>query len=174
MIPDILSDRPLPSEGMKYNNHGTITIVTDVETEPVSDAEAKLYCKVEHSEEDTEFTRLRAVAREQVEDKINMALAPKTIKVAIRNEKGNFKLPYWTSDATFDELREDDDTTVISASSYEIVDGVLKTKFSEIVYAEYETGFTACPAKYKQLILEKIGELYFNKAKSNPGGTWLI
>lgn len=174
MIPDILSDRPLGKDGMTYNNHGSISIVTDVVTEPVSNAEAKLYCKVDHSEEDTEFTRLRAVARERVEDRVGMALAPKTIKVWLRNERGGVKLPYWTPNATFTSLKEDDDSTVIASSSYEVIDGHLKTSFSDKVIAQYQTGFSTCPAKYKQMILEEIGELYFNKAKPKTGGTWLI
>ena len=160
---------------IKYNNISSITIVTDVTSEPVSLSEAKAHLYVDFTDQDTNITRLISVAREQIEDEVKLALAPKTIKVGIRNELGNFKLPYWV-EGTFTSLKEDDGTTLIAASSYEIVDGVLKTSFSEIVFAEYVTGYATCPAKYKQRILERLAFLYNNRGDQTKttSGQWLL
>ena len=55
-----------------------LTISTDVVTEPVSSTEAKLYCKVDGSADDTIFTMLIKQARETLEELCGVTLAEKT------------------------------------------------------------------------------------------------
>ena len=176
MIPDILSDRPLSTEGMKYNNIISIEVTTDVATEPVTLAEAKAHLRVDftQTDNDNDITRLRKVARLQVENQINKGLGSRTIKVGVRNDKGNFKLPF--GPVTSVTNVKDVDQVTLETTAYSIKNGVLETKFTQPVFVTYVTGYATTPEDYKQMILERLAYLYNNRGdikKTNTGG-WII
>lgn len=175
MIPNILNDNNTPS-GNGYNNlvPGTLQIITDVVVEPITLEELKRHLRVEFSDDDIYLQGTIAEAREEIEDELNLALGQKTIKVGIRNPKGDFKLPYWTPEAELIELT-DKDGEVITADSYEFSAGILETSYSEIVYAEYSTGYEMTPVKYKRKILERASYLYNHRgdASKNVSKIWL-
>jgi uncharacterized phiE125 gp8 family phage protein len=56
-----------------------VRIKTDITAEPVSTTEAKLYCKVTGSTEDTVFSELITTARQLVEKYLSISVAEKTI-----------------------------------------------------------------------------------------------
>lgn len=162
-------------KSLYYNNVISVDIIEDVETEPLSLANAKAHLKVDFSDEDTYITQLIKEAREQIEDEINMALAPKTLKAELRNERGYIRLPYWSGAGTIVELT-DFEGEVEDPNNYTINDGVLETGFSTTVYVEYETGFGTIPHKYLRMIKERLAFLYNSRGdeeKTNNNGVWL-
>jgi hypothetical protein len=176
MIPDILSDKPLPSEGITYNNLISIEVITDVASEPISDAEAKAHLRVDFSEtgNNNDITRLKKVARIQVENLLDKGFGARTLKVGIRNDKGNYKLPF--GPVTSITSVKDVDQATLAATAYSIKNGVLETAFSSPVFVTYVTGYTTTPEDYKQMILERLAYLYNNRgdgSKTNIG-TWLV
>jgi hypothetical protein len=175
MIPNILSDNTFSSSERPYNNYVTpFEVVTDVTAEPVTLEEVKRHLRVDFTDDDVYIQGMISEAREQIEDENNVGLAPKTWKIGLRNEKGNIKLPYWTPEGTLTEIT-DKEGDVVEAASYDFYNGVLETAFSDIVYAEYTTGFVTCPARYKRKILERVAYLYNQRGDSakNTSGIWL-
>jgi hypothetical protein len=175
MLNPYFDEIPDSSNKVLYNNIESVQIVTDVATEPVTLVEAKSHLRVDFTDEDTYITRLTKVAREQIEEQLNKALASKTIKVGLLNQKGNIKLPYWTHNAGTLSIT-DRDAVTISSSAYKVVEGVLETSFPELVYVTYTTGYATLPSQYEQMILERIAYLYNHRGDQtkNNGGVWLL
>ena len=71
-------------------------VTTDITTEPVSTAEAKLYCKVQDTADDTLFTLLISSARRMLEKYTMTSFAKKTIHATwVETPKDNIiELPY--------------------------------------------------------------------------------
>jgi uncharacterized phiE125 gp8 family phage protein len=176
MIPDILSDRPLQTEGMTYNNIISIEVSADVATEPVTLAEAKAHLRVDftQTDNDNDITRLKKVARIQVENQINKGLGSRTLIVGIRNDKGNFKLPF--GPVTSITTVKDVDQVALASTAYSIKNGILETIFTTPVYVTYVTGYSTVPEDYKQMILERLAFLYNSRgdAKKTNNGIFLL
>jgi hypothetical protein len=166
---------PGSSNSLEWNNVLSIEIITDVASEPVSVADIKSHLRIQHSGEDAYLSELIKEAREQLEDEHGAAFAPKTIKVQVRNQKGNIKLPLWTPNGTITEIT-DQDGEVIVDTSYDIYNGVVETKFTDPVYVEYTTGFATLPNKYKRQLKERVEYLYSNRGdqKKTTSGSWII
>lgn len=176
MIPDILSDRPLQNDGIKYNNILSIETTVDVVTECISLAEAKAHLRVDftQTDNDNDITRLKKVARIQVENQINKGLGQRTLKVGVRNDLGNFKLPFGPVSSVTSV--KDVDQVTLDTTAYSIKNGVLETVFTQPVYVTYVTGYSTVPEDYKQMILERLAYLYGNRGDSSKtnNGSWLV
>ena len=74
-----------------------VWIKTDATVEPVSSTEAKLYCKVTGTGDDTIFTQLIKTAREQIETYTGRSLVEKTYIVEYDKFENDtfFELPCW-------------------------------------------------------------------------------
>lgn len=100
-----------------------VWVSTDVATEPVSSAEAKLYCKVTGTGDDTLFAMFIKQARETIEQMCNISLAEKTL-VGEWNKlprDGKIRLPYGpiksvSSVITVDE--EDEETALVNNTEW--------------------------------------------------------
>jgi uncharacterized phiE125 gp8 family phage protein len=81
---------------MSYNNFIIDFTLTDIGTvvEPVTLAEAKLYCRVTTNVDDNQITLMIKQAREAVEVGTGLSLIPKTAVVWFTNWDGHFHLPY--------------------------------------------------------------------------------
>lgn len=159
-----------------YNNIVSVEVIEDVATEPVTLQEIKMHLQVDYSDKDTILTRLGKAARIQIEKETGVALAPKTIKVEVRNDLGNVQLPYWTPGAEINEVTDADAATV-NENNYTITNGVLETTFYNNVFVEYTTGYETCPEDYKQMILERVAWLDENRGdteKVNNRKVWLL
>jgi hypothetical protein len=163
------------SNKLKWNNVLSIEIITDVASEPVSTADLKSHLRIQHTAEDTYIAQLAKEAREQLEDEHNAAFGVKTIKVEIRNQIGNIKLPYWTPNGTIVEVT-DRDGEVVTDTSYDVYNGVVETAFDEPVFVEYTTGFATLPNKYKRQLKERVAYLYTHRGdeKKSTSGSWIL
>ncbi len=75
-----------------------VRIKTDLATEPVSSTEAKLFCKVTGSAEDTLFVILIKSAREALEKYTSSSFGEKTIHATWLQMPADqlFRTPLWT------------------------------------------------------------------------------
>lgn len=162
-----------------------IKITTAPATEPVTESEAKLHCRVDHSTEDAIFTRLIEVARNQCEAISGRAFVTRTYTAMLdRWPESVFELPYPPL-ASISSIKYYDDAgsaaaTVNSANYYvdtnsepgrvALVSGadwpsttLRDINGVEIIYTAGYGNAAAVPDQYKQAMLLLIGHLYENR-----------
>lgn len=159
-----------------------VKITTAPSIEPVTETEAKLHCRVDHSTEDTIFTRLIETARIQCEDIARRAFITRTFTAKLDCFPATiFELPFPPL-LTVTSIKYTDDAgnqSTYSSGNY-IVDahsepGRVALKSSadwpsvtlqeingvEIIWtAGYGTQATDVPDRYKEAMLLMIGHLY--------------
>jgi uncharacterized phiE125 gp8 family phage protein len=164
---------------MAYSNFIIDYTLTDTApvTEPVTLAEAKLYCRVTNSVDDNQISLMIKQAREAVEVGTGLSLIPKTAVVWFTNFDGNFNLPYGPVNS-FTSLIDENGNTVIAAN-YSLVGG----KFPQLQFpiwrnlkATYTVGYTTIPNDLKIAILDQVSYDYENRGLDSDTGicekTW--
>lgn len=153
-----------------------VWIKTDVATEPISLDEAKLFCKVTGTGDDTLFTMLIKAAREEYENYCGVSLAEKTLIAEWDKipDNGIIQLPYGPVKSItavtlkYEDSTEADETLDLNDDYY-----VTKTPWSEIRIAylsawtrtrlrvEYVVGYgaTGCPALPYQLKIAMLKDI---------------
>jgi len=129
--------------------------------EPVSLQEAREWCRIDVTDNDTTLATLIIAARELCEDYLNLALVARTIHATVQTPNGYMRLPYGP---------------VISISNAEDADGIpqeytlnglgIKTSStpSIIVYVGgYGDAGEPLPAKFKIAILNQVLYMYDNR-----------
>ena len=158
-----------------------VWIKTDATVEPVSSTEAKLYCKVTGTGDDTIFTQLIKTAREQIETYTGRSLVEKTYIVEYDKFENDtfFELPCWpvksiTSVNTVDD--EGAETPLTLNSEYYLIGtpwtkiripGVYSTR-EQHLKIEFISGYGASgcptlPSTLKDAILKRILVLYTHR-----------
>lgn len=162
-----------------------VKITTAPATEPVSQSEAKLHCRIDHSAEDALITRLIEVARIQCENISGRAFITRTYTAMLDRWPGwCFELPYpplagITSIKYYDDAGSP--AATFASSNYYVdtnsepgrvallngadwpsttlrdINGV------EIIYTAGYGNADAVPDQYKQAMLLLIGHLYENR-----------
>ena len=134
-------------------------------TEPVTLTEAKNYCRVTTTADDTLITTMITEARQVIEKVAGLSLVPKTAVVYFKNSGGNFSLPYGPI-KTISELYDIRGTQVVAPSQYLLVG----TQYPTLVYPTYEllratytTGFDVVPNDLKIAILDQVNYSYENR-----------
>lgn len=156
-------------------------VVTPVATEPVTTAEAKLHCKVDHSDDDTLIATLITAAREFAEHHTGRAFAAQTLEMALNEFPDDSDEDWIDLDlppvATVSSVKYTDTAGVeqtISSSDYTLsaygesrrinpaysVTWPLTQDIPDAVRIRYVTGYTALPKAAKQGLLLVIGHFY--------------
>lgn len=169
-----------------------IEIVSAPETEPVSVAEAKTYCRIDSdlTDEDTLIGTLITAAREQIETQTSRALAPQTVRLVLDKFPKFSKLPLprfpliSVSSVKYDDSDETEQT--LAGSKYTVdADGMPGAIYAleswpaisdapGSVRITYTCGYTAAngegeaasellPARAKQAILYLVNHWYENR-----------
>lgn len=147
--------------------------------EPVTVAEAKAYCRVSTSTEDTLFSLLITQAREAIEMATGLNLVPKAMVVYFNNLGGNFELPFGPVTASFRLYDMEQDALEIEAADYQLIG----YDFPKLAYpkyvnlkATYTSGYTSVPADLKVAILDQVSYDYENRGLDADTGicnkTW--
>ena len=158
---------------MAYSNFTIDFTLTDTApvTEPVTLAEAKLYCRVSTSVDDNQISLMIKQAREAVEVGTGLSLIPKTAVVWFTNFNGSFNLPYGPVNSFTSLIDENGDT--IDAADYTLVGGkfpMLTRPLWRNLKATYTVGYTTIPNDLKIAILDQVSYDYENRGlDSNTG-----
>lgn len=149
-----------------YLNDYTLEDVTPV-VEVITVAEAKQYCRVTNNVEDDLFEALIVQSREAVEKAANISIIPKTATVWFNNEAGNFEPPFGPLDILTLKVYDDNQNGIeLKAPTLKVI-GDKYPKVAFPLYAnlraEYETGYTTCPAELKIAMLDQINYGYENR-----------
>lgn len=142
--------------------------------EPVTLSEAKLYCRVTTSAEDTLITLMITQAREAIEVATGLSLIPKDITTYFNNVSGNFDIPFGPVDsATFQLFDMEQDALEIEGTDLQLI-GDEFPKLSYPRYANlkatYEAGYTTIPKDLKIAILDQISYDYENRGLDGDSG----
>ena len=149
-----------------YLNDYTLVNIPPVE-EVITVAEAKQYCRVTNDVEDDLFVDLIAQSREAVEKAANISIIPKAAIVWFNNEAGRFELPFGPVNVESITIYDDNQNGLeLTAPTLKIIG----SEYPKIVFplyanlrAEYETGYTTCPAELKTAMLDQINYGYENR-----------
>ena len=158
---------------MAYSNFTIDFTLTDTApvTEPVTLAEAKLYCRVTTSVDDNQISLMIKQAREAIEVGTGLSLIPKTAVVWFTNFNGGFNLPYGPVNSFTSLIDENGDTII--AADYTLVGGkfpMLTRPLWRNLKATYTVGYTTIPNDLKIAILDQVSYDYENRGlDSNTG-----
>ena len=125
--------------------------------EPVTLQEAKDWCRIDVTDDDTLITSLITAARIICENYANLSFIERTVTAKIKNGLGGIQLPYGpvTSEIAF---YDEDDT--------ELTDYLLKNGDGNEVTAVYSAGYdeeNPLPGNLKTAILNQIAWMYENR-----------
>lgn len=142
--------------------------------EPVTLSEAKLYCRVTTSAEDTLITLMITQAREAIEVATGLSLIPKDITTYFNNVSGNFDIPFGPVDSvTFQLFDMEQDALEIEGTDLQLIGD----EFPKLSYprypnlkATYEAGYTTIPKDLKLAILDQISYDYENRGLDGDSG----
>lgn len=149
-------------------------------TEPVTLAEAKNYCRVTFTADDTLITMLITQSREAVEAATGLSLIPKNVVTYFNNISGNFDIPFGPVDIDSLELFDmNQDGLEITGTNLQLVG----YEFPKLVFpkyanlkATYDAGYTTIPMDLKIAILDQISYSYENRGLDSDTGicnkTW--
>lgn len=164
---------------MAYSNYIIDFTLTPTGTivEPVTLAEAKTYCRVTTTADDTQIELMIKSAREAVEAATGLSLIPKGAIVWFSNFDGKFELPFGPM-VTFTSLVTEAGTT-LDTTGYTLFGGQFP-KLQRPTYgnlkATYSVGYTSVPSDLKIAILDQVSYDYENRGLDSDTGicnkTW--
>lgn len=158
-----------------------VRIKTDLTTEPVTASEAKLFCKVTGSTEDTLFTILITSARQALEEYTQSSFGEKTIHATWLQmpEDNQFELPYgpiisvdhvyWIDDEGAEEeatlnsdyyVTGDQDAIVTVSKFWSTSIGSTRAVRIEYTAGYGHTNTETLPAAIKQAVLKQVATDY--------------
>lgn len=136
-------------------------------TEPVTLAEAKLWCKIDLSDDDSVITALITAARQQLEAYTNTGFISRTVIAQIDNPNGSFTLPY--GPVTDTPTAKDGEGVAIDTVRYQYDMLDVPRGRSTVTYTG---GFVTLPGNYRTALLSQILFLYENRGDvEGSGGT---
>jgi uncharacterized phiE125 gp8 family phage protein len=162
-----------------------IKITTAPATEPITAAEAKLHCRVDHSTEDDIFTRLIEVARIQCENIAARAFITRTFtayldcwpswcfelpfpplaaitSIKYYDDLGGAAVAVDSADYIVDVNSEPGRVALVSGASWPSV-SLRPINGVEVIYTAGFANAAAVPDAYKQAMLLLVGHLYENR-----------
>lgn len=136
--------------------------------EPVSLAEAKLYCRIDGTEEDALITSLVKMARQKCESYIGKCIIRKTVTITSFSFPYQFQIPYAPIEAVSDVLKVATIDTEGNERSlnYLINIGlypklrIIDNHYSEQFIVQYKAGFTNVPEDINLAIKMLVNTMY--------------
>lgn len=135
-------------------------------TEPVTLSEAKLWCKIDVSEDDSLITALITTARQMCETYACISIISRTVTAVINNSCGGQFLPYGPVKSITSVT--DGNGQTIATTDY-CLSGL---KFKQILTPKYyrmtivyTTGYETLPQEFKNAIMQQVFFLYENRGE---------
>ena len=144
-------------------------------SEPISLDDIKLYCKIQHSEEDDLLSQLLQSARDCFERHINKSLVPKTYLCEVDeydfDEHNTVELPFYPIKEIVSIKQIDDEGNEQTVTSFKEIGKAKKSiKLDTVLNYTFEIEFTAgydkCPQGIKLLLQKQILDWYENRGNT--------
>ena len=147
---------------MKQNGIISAPVInTNTSPEPVSVNEIKDFLHISNDTEVNSLSIMGKAARKLLEHYTGRYFKPVNITVRLKNELGNYSLPYMANGAV---IYKDTDAAVIS-------DFDLEDAYDYEFTATFDTGYTSLPEDLKQAILMQVAFMYANRGDDNNAGS---
>lgn len=144
----------LGGDGPAYNAVLNVTFTDGTVTEPVTLKEAKDWCKIDVSDDDSLITSLITAARIMCENYANLSFIKRTVTAKIKNGLGGFVLPYGPVIGT---------PTAKDSDNADITDFDLDNSYSGNITVTYQAGYETLPQNLKTALLNQIAWSYENR-----------
>jgi uncharacterized phiE125 gp8 family phage protein len=143
-------------------------------------AEAKLFCRVEHFDDDALIDQLILSATKHVERVTGWALNPQTQQKSHKRVSEIIRLPHWPVNAVTD-IERVGTTTVSVASNFDVdlterparvtpIDGMTLAS-GEVIRISYTVGSNDPPDDLRQAVLMLVAHWYENREAAVSGST---
>lgn len=138
---------------MNYNAVISVSF-SDEGSEPVTLQEAKDWCRIDVSDDDTLITSLIKAARIICEKYSGLSFVSKTVTAILVNGLGNIELPYGpvASEVAYYDMDET-----------ELTDFDISEPACDRIEAVYSAGYETLPANLKTAVLNQIAWMYENR-----------
>lgn len=136
-------------------------------TEPVTLTEAKAWCRISVTDDDSLITALITTARQMCEQYTGIYFIQRAITVVLNNPLGGVFLPFGPVSLPVTSIK-DENGTAISSSEYQISGTIfpqLVLPKLERITVQYDAGYTTLPQQFKNGILAQIAFLYENRGE---------
>ena len=133
-------------------------------TEPVTLQQAKDYCRISGSSEDTLVTALIVSARQAIERATGLCIVEKDVAITFCNENGDFDFTIGPYKSDF-VLKDEQDNT-IAAADYRLIGyqfPTLRGPAYPILKATYVAGYTTVPEDLLTAIKAQVNYNYENR-----------
>lgn len=143
--------------GVSYNAVLGAVFSDESDTEPVTLQEAKDWCRIDLTDDDTLITRLISGARKMCETYVNLSFITRTVTATIHNGLGNFTLPYGPVVG--------DITSFTDADASVMADYNLRTPYGNDIVVVYDAGYEdgELPEDLRTALLCQIAWMYQNR-----------
>lgn len=153
---------------VNYNSVLDIQFNDEAIVEPVTLEEAKNFCKIDISTDDTLIEALITTSRQLCEAWTGVGFIEHTAKAIINNCNGDMYLPYGpTGEIT--KVTDENGTELVADSTYFLSGNdfkrILRPKWNNLEI-EYTTGYEVLPNVLKTALLNAIYYLYDNRSQS--------
>lgn len=134
--------------------------------EPVTLAEAKIFCRIDVNDDDAIISSLITAARQMCENYTNIGFIQRTVTATFNNENGGFFLPYGPVNSVVSA--HDGNANVVTDPEISGTEWkqVLSPQIDRM-QVEYVAGYPVLPANLKTALLNAIMWLYDNRSQGN-------
>ena len=151
-----------------YNRVLDIQFNEESVTEPITLAEAKNFCRVDISTDDTLISQLITTARLMCEAYTGVGFVEHNAVAIISNGNGEMYIPYGPT-GTINSVTDSDGNVLVLDSEYEIKGNQFKrfsSSFDTEFTIDYTTGYSLLPDIYKVALLNQVYYLYDNRSEA--------
>lgn len=144
------------SSEIAYNAVLSVTFDDGTVTEPITLQEAKDWCRVDITDDDTLITLLITAARIVCENHANLSFIEREVTAKIINGLGGFVLPYGPVTSI---------TSVTIADGTDIYDAdfSIDDPYGKLYTVVYDAGYATLPQNLRHAVLNQIAFMYDNR-----------
>lgn len=152
---------------VNYNAVIDVQFNDGVITEPVQLSEAKDFCKIDISTDDTLLTAIIIGARQQCEAYTGVGFVQHSITAVLNNSNGGIYIPYGPIIDVI-SVQDNEGNTLILDSDYTLQGNEFKRLLypkTDEVNVEYTAGYAELPTVLKTALLNQIYYIYDNRSQ---------
>lgn len=167
---DVSLHRRYTDDSFKAAFNATLDVQFSGEgSEPVTKAEAKSWCRIDVSDDDSLIETLITAARIMCEQYTNISFITRTVTAVLNNSCGNIFLPYGPVTGTVATV-DRDGTSISDVKIYGNVFKFIESPCVDYMRVSYTAGYSTLPPNLKTAVLSQIAWMYENRGDANVAG----